>query len=268
MTANSILWQSFSPRRRADSARTAQLRWSRSTAPRSGRHRRRGRHGRCHVSAPSTRLSVRSTTTARGPERPRAHCVRCASLESARRIKLLDVVWHLRYDDEYQLRRHGLADPPPGFDDRRHREPAGAAGATRLVGLRAGQPLVPRRAMSSRKSGGSGDAFGRCAHLRRDLAGPSGVFAESGCGAGRRSANPGWCPKSAVPKPTSSCSTTACPHRLIEPEPEDQRRDSGPQAGGRGAGAAVVDDRAASRKDGRVVHLAHDLDVVDIAGHR
>ena len=54
------------------------------------------------------------------------------------------------------------------------------------------------------------------------------------------------------------------PDRLIEAVPEDQRRDSGAQARGRGAGAAVVNDRAAGGKDGRVVHRAHNFDVLEM----
>ena len=56
----------------------------------------------------------------------------------------------------------------------------------------------------------------------------------------------------------------SCPHRLIDRDPKGQRRDSGPHACGRGAGAPVVDDRAASGKDGRVVHRAHNLYVVEM----
>ena len=57
---------------------------------------------------------------------------------------------------------------------------------------------------------------------------------------------------------------TSRPDRLIEPVPEDQGGDSGAQACGRGAGAPVVDDRAAGRKDGSVFHRVHNLDVVEM----
>jgi hypothetical protein len=51
------------------------------------------------------------------------------------------------------------------------------------------------------------------------------------------------------------------PDRLIQPDAEDQCGDSGPQACGRGAGSAMVDDRAARRKDGSMIHCFHNLDV-------
>ena len=40
----------------------------------------------------------------------------------------------------------------------------------------------------------------------------------------------------------------SCPDRLVGPDPEDQRGDSGSHACGRGARATVVDDRAAQRE--------------------
>ena len=54
----------------------------------------------------------------------------------------------------------------------------------------------------------------------------------------------------------------SCPDRLIGPSPEDQRGDTGPHAYGCGARATMVNDRAASGKDGRIVHWAHDFYVV------
>ena len=51
----------------------------------------------------------------------------------------------------------------------------------------------------------------------------------------------------------------SCPDRLIGPDPEDQRRHSGSHACGCGARATVVDDCAASGKDGRVVHCAYNF---------
>jgi hypothetical protein len=56
----------------------------------------------------------------------------------------------------------------------------------------------------------------------------------------------------------------SCPDRLIRPDPEDQRGDSRPYASGRGAGAPMVDDRAASRKDSCVIHRGHNLYVVEM----
>ena len=94
----------FTDDSRIDAARAARRRWSRSigtavrlpSAPRSppsppiDPHRARDR-----------RRGLRRRPAAR--HRPRAHRVRRASLESNTAIELIDVVWHLRYDDEYQL---------------------------------------------------------------------------------------------------------------------------------------------------------------------
>ena len=56
----------------------------------------------------------------------------------------------------------------------------------------------------------------------------------------------------------------SCPESADRTRPKDQRGDSGSQACGRGARATVVDDRAAGGKDGRVVHRAHHLHVVEM----
>src|SRR5665213_3329289 len=49
------------------------------------------------------------------------------------------------------------------------------------------------------------------------------------------------------------------PDVLVGHVPQDQRRDSGPQAGGSGPGAAMVDGGAAHRQDLGVVDLADEL---------
>ena len=66
------------------------------------------------------------------------------------------------------------------------------------------------------------------------------------------------------PKADFQLADRSCPQRLIDRDRKDQRRNSGPDACERGAGSPVVDDRAASGKDGRVVHRAHNLDVVEM----
>ncbi len=52
--------------------------------------------------------------------------------------------------------------------------------------------------------------------------------------------------------------------RVNEVSKEDQLRDSRAHGNRRGARAAVMDDRATGGKDGRVIHRAHHLDVVDM----
>jgi hypothetical protein len=53
----------------------------------------------------------------------------------------------------------------------------------------------------------------------------------------------------------------------MEVRRKDQRGDSGAQAGGRGGRATGVADCTADGKDGREIHRAHHLDVLEMGDH-
>jgi hypothetical protein len=111
--------------------------------------------------------------------------------------------------------------------------------------------------------GGRGNAGGGFAHTGGDLAGPADVLRREDAAevpdrrflGGNREA-----PGGANFEPFD----LSRPDRLIGPVPEDQRGDSGSHACSRGAGATVVDDGTAGRKDGRVANRTHNLYVVEL----
>jgi len=121
---------------------------------------------------------------------------------------------------------------------------------------------TPRAGEIFHKIGGLDSAFGGFGHPGGDLAGPGEVLGgedraqvrdERSRGSGRQA------PRGAY----LQASDLSAYDRLVADRPQDQRGDSGAQACGRGADGTVVRDRAAGRKDVRVVDRTHDLDVVE-----
>ena len=111
--------------------------------------------------------------------------------------------------------------------------------------------------------GGVGNAFGGFGHPGGDLAGPGEIFRVEDPAQVRDQRFLGSA-RQAPPRANFQSFDRSSPDRLLGQRPEDQRGDPGAQARGRGAPAAVVDDRAAGRKGGRVVHRAHHLDVLEM----
>ena len=114
---------------------------------------------------------------------------------------------------------------------------------------------------------GGRNAFGGFGHPGGDLAGPGDVLRGEDGAQVRDQRFPGSARKATGGAHLQSFDRSS-PERLIAQHPEDQRGNSGAQARGRGARATVVHDRAAGRKDGRVVHRAHHLDVLEMGERR
>jgi hypothetical protein len=109
--------------------------------------------------------------------------------------------------------------------------------------------------------GGVGNAFGGFGRLGGDLASPGDKFGvdDPAQVCDRRFPASG---RKAPPRANLQSFDASCLDRLIGRHPKDQHGDSGAQARGYGAHATVVHDRAAGRKDGRVIHCVHHLEVV------
>ena len=153
------------------------------------------------------------------------------------------------------------------FDGRGQRAAGGRAhqpGALRrLTATGRRSANTPQASEILHKIRGGRDAFGGLVHPSGDLTGAGEVLrSEDGTqvcdqrflGGGRKA------PSSAHFQPFHGCS----PDDLNVCHPQDQRGDSGAQARGRGARTTVVHDRAAGRKDRRVIHRAHHLDVLEV----
>src|SRR6516164_10978614 len=113
--------------------------------------------------------------------------------------------------------------------------------------------LAPEAGSLFQKVGGAGDAFGGFGHLGGDLARSIKTLRSEDGTQVRDQRVQGALRKGAGGTDFQPLDRGR-PHRLIEPEPKDQCRDSGTHGRGRGACAPMMDDGATGGKDRRVVH--------------